>query len=121
MKGSRLRDVPRMKWGDTLITAQCYNRVRLGLLRLKNPLRIEACLRDIDIILEDKVWYSVDCSMNELPIVAWDNFQPRSSLHEPIRCRVSYYHAHAEKIIPTLFEAIEGYLEKQLFQQRTLG
>ncbi|MDY6991207.1 MAG: hypothetical protein SVR94_01200 [Pseudomonadota bacterium] len=121
MTDSRLRDVPRMRWGDTLISAERYNRIRLGLLRLRNPLRIEACLRDIDVILEDKVWYSVDCSMNELPIVAWDNFQRRVSLHEPIRCRVSYYHAHADKIIDTLFEAIDAFLEKKLLQHRNPG
>jgi hypothetical protein len=103
-----------MKWGESVIPAERYNQVRLGLLRLKNPLCIDTGLRDIDLILEDKVWYCVDRSMHDLPVVAWDQFQPRTALHEPVACRLSYYHAHADKIVDAIFKILDDYLEKQL-------
>lgn len=118
MNRSRLSDIPRMKWGNTIVAAEHYNRVRLGLLRLKNPLRFDTGLRDLDMILEDKVWYCVDRSMHDLPIVAWDEFQSRTALHEPVACRLSYYHAHADKILKNLWEAIDRYLDEQLANKR---
>ncbi len=118
MSTSRLQDVPRMKWGDSTISAQRYNRVRLGLLRFKNPMRIDTGLRDIDIILEDKVWYCVDRSMHDLPICAWDGFKPRQTLHEPISCQLSFYHAHADKILEKVLTAVDHYLEEQLAKIR---
>jgi hypothetical protein len=111
---SRLRDIPRMKWGDTMITAARYNRIRLALRRLKSPIRFDTGLRDIDMILEENVWYCVDRSMHDLPIIAWDNFPTRMTLHEPICCRLSFYHAHADKILELVLTAVDTYLEQQL-------
>ena len=118
MSDSRLDDMPRMRWGTVTIPAKFYNQVRLGLLRLANPLRIETGLRDLDIILEDTVWYCVDRSLNDLPVVAWDEFRPRSSLHEPVECRISIYHIHAERILDQVLQAANLYIQEQLARRR---
>lgn len=80
---------------------------------------MSAGLRDLDIILESHLWYCVDCSMNELPVLAWDLFQPRLGLHEPVECRLSIYHAHAEKIIAPLLRHVNTSLQQQLDEWRS--
>ncbi len=115
---NRLEEVPRMKWGQVQIPATLYNQVRLSLLRLRTPrkqLRFSSGLRDLEIILEEHCWYCVDVSMNDLPVLAWDDFAyRRDNLHQPIHCRLSLYHAHAESILDTIQTAIMNHSQARL-------
>ena len=73
---SRLSDVPILKSTPTCIEAMYYNRVRIALTRIDNPLRIELInLRGLDIVIDDEVWVCVDRTLNDLPIFAWTDFE----------------------------------------------
>ncbi len=112
---NRLDEVPRMKWGEVEIPAALYNQVRLTWLRSRKPqksLRFSSGLRDLEVILEEHCWYCVDASLNDLPVLAWDNFQHRrDALHTPVQCRLSLYHAHAERVLERVQQAIMGHLQ----------
>lgn len=114
---SKLEDLPRQRWGTVTIPARFYNQVRLGLRRIGNPLRIETGVRELDIILENKIWYCVDRSTNDSPIVVWDEFQRRCSLHEPVQCRLSFFQTNAERVVDKVLQAVNKYLHEQLRPQ----
>jgi len=112
---SRLNDIPILKSAATTVPAARYNRVRLALRRLENPLRIELPrLRTLDIILEDQAWAIVDRSLNDMPVVAWTDFAPRSALHTPLRCSLHYYHTHAGVLIDAALDAMDHILAERL-------
>jgi hypothetical protein len=94
-----------------------YNRVRLALSRLENPLRIELInLRGLDIIIDDEAWVCVDRTLNDLPIFAWTDFEnaARKSLYEPVQCRLRFYHNHADLICGTVLDLIHRNLDNRL-------
>jgi len=114
---SRLNDVPILKTTPTCIEAMYYNRVRIALSRIDNPLRIELInLRGLDIIIDDEVWVCVDRTLNDLPIFAWTDFENnvRKNLFEPIACRLRFYHNHADLICGTVLDLINRNLDARL-------
>jgi hypothetical protein len=101
-----------------------YNRVRIALSRLDNPLRIELInLRGLDIVIDDDVWVCVDRTLNDLPIFAWTDFDysSRTNLFEPVACRLRFYHNHADLICGTVLDLINRNLDSRLLrlQQQT--
>lgn len=112
---SRLNNIPSLSSAPATVPAARYNRVRLALRRLENPLRIELPgLRSLDMILEDEVWAIVDRDLNDIPIVAWTGFESRSALHTPLRCTLHYYHAHASAILDTALNTLDRILGQRL-------
>ncbi len=114
---SRLDDLPRYSSRYCLMTAATYNRVRLGLVRLGNPLRFALPgLRTLEIILDKESWICVDSGLNDYPILAWVEFRhaERNALHTPVPCRLYTYHAHAELIEPQVIEKMESVLAHRL-------
>lgn len=114
---NRLKHVPPLIAVPAQIRARRYNRVRLALIRLENPIRFALTgLRHLHMILDDDSWVCVDASLNELPIVAWLDFdvRDRSSLHLPIQCRCLHYHAHADLITDRTLNAMDEVLERRL-------
>jgi hypothetical protein len=117
---SRLSDVPILKAVSSYVEAMYYNRVRLGLSRLENPLRIELInLRGLDIIIDDEAWVCVDRTLNDLPIFAWTDFEhaSRRSLYEPVPCRLRFYHNHADLICGTVLDLVHRNLDNRLAGQ----
>jgi hypothetical protein len=114
---SRLNDVPILKTTPTCIEAMYYNRVRIALSRIDNPLRIELInLRGLDIVIDDEVWVCVDRTLNDLPIFAWTDFEysARNHLFEPVACRLRFYHNHADLICGTVLDLINRNLDARL-------
>ena len=114
---SRLSDVPTLKATPTYIESMYYNRVRIALARIGNPLRIELInLRGLDIVIDDEVWVCVDRTLNDLPIFAWTDFEhgARKNLFEPIACRLRFYHNHADLICGTVLDLINRNLDSRL-------
>lgn len=114
---SRLDDLPRYSSRSCLMEATTYNRVRLGLMRLGNPLRFALPgLRTLEVIIDKDSWICVDSGLNDYPILAWVEFKhaERNSLHKPIPCSVYTYHAHAELIEPQVLAKIEAVLGHRL-------
>lgn len=113
---SRLSELPRYGSRDYAMPAAYYNRVRLALLRLETPLRLALPgLRTLEIYLDEEVWVCLDASLNDFPILAWLDFSVdgRTSLHEPVACRLCTYHAHATMIEERVLELTENLLRQR--------
>lgn len=113
---TRVDDVPAMYVTETAVTARHFNRVRIALRRLENPIRYAVPgLRSLDLLISDELWVCVDRSLNDLPVVAWTDFNvTRGSLHEPVPCKVRYYHAYAAAVMRRSLDALETYLDERL-------
>jgi hypothetical protein len=114
---SRIENVPKLKTERMLIDGARYNQVRLGLLRLDNPLRLRLSgLRGMDIIMDNTAWVCVDRTMYDLPVLAWTNFETseRNGLHEPVCCQLHFYHIHADLIIETVLATMTAVLTQLL-------
>ncbi|HHM05851.1 MAG TPA: hypothetical protein ENJ19_08920 [Gammaproteobacteria bacterium] len=94
-----------------------FNAVRLALRWTTNPQRfpIEG-LRGLDMILEDGLWAIADRTLNDIPVAAWTDFEPRTSLHQPIACRLRFYHAHAGLVLDPAWAYCDRYLKRALDQ-----
>ena len=114
---TRIENVPKLKTERMLIDGSRYNQVRLGLLRLENPLRLKLTgLRGMDIILHNTAWVCVDRTMYDLPVLAWTDFESsrRQGLHEPVQCCLHFYHIHADLIIETVLATTTSVLTQLL-------
>ena len=117
MYRTRLNDIPTLKSRATTVTAERYNRVRLALLRLENPLRIELPkLRSLDFILEDETWAIIDRDLNDMPVAAWTDFEHRAALHLPVHCMLRYYHAHADAVMDKAWQKLDEILIAKLMK-----
>lgn len=114
---SRLRKIPALKVIDSVVAAKHYNRIRLALLRLENPLRFPLPhFRGLDMVLTGEEWVCVDRTMNDLPVLAWTDFQARGrlTLHAPIGCRLRFYHAYAGLVVGSLLQDVAVILAERL-------
>jgi len=113
---SRLEDIPIYKTEKKSVGSEHFNLVKIALKRLENPLRIELPrLRTLDLILDDETWIVVDRELNDVPVMAWLDFETKNrSLHEPVACRLNHYHAHSEIIYDKVFEAMTILIGEQL-------
>jgi hypothetical protein len=112
-----LKDVPVYASRYANLEAKYFNRVRLALLRLNNPLRIELSgLRGMDMLLGDEAWACVDRTTEDLPVLAWVDFQSRgrNNLHRAISCRILYFHCHADMILETALRIMDERLAVRL-------
>ena len=103
----RLDDIPVYELIETSVTAANYNLVQIALNRLGEPIEIPLTgLRRLELILDHETWLVVDHDMNDIPILAWTDFQVegRSALHEPIPCQLKTYHMHAKVILERVSE-----------------
>ena len=99
------------------IEAAYYNRVRLALLRIGNPLRVGLPgLRGLEAIVDSDTWTVVDSLRTDNPVLAWCDFEvaSRQALHEPVQCRLNLYHNQAGLIMGTALEALQLELKKRL-------
>ena len=113
----RLDDLPIYEQQITQVEAALYNKVQLLKNRQKLPARVPLeGLRDISLILESETWVVVDEAMEDLPVMAWLDFEIkyRDNLHMPIICKLNTYHAHAEKIIDQVFKRMTEQLNLML-------
>lgn len=69
-------DTPPRRIFPKQIEATCFNRVRLALLRLENPLRIALAQHcGLEVILHDDNWRCVDSFADDQLILMWREFQ----------------------------------------------
>ncbi|MEN8129726.1 MAG: hypothetical protein ABFS45_05935 [Pseudomonadota bacterium] len=100
-----------------VIAAEDYNRVRLALRRISNPLQLElASIKCLDIILTDHYWLCIDSCMGDQPIMAWTDFQStdRSAIHTPVSCMLRLYHVHAGLVMGEVMEDLGYELQRRL-------
>lgn len=114
---SHTRDIPVLSVRSKSVEARYYNRVRLALMRLKGPLRFALVgVGKADILLTEEVWLCVDRSRDDLPLMAWTDFEARgrSTLHEPVRCKLRYFHVHAGMLSAKVLPALDEILAQRL-------
>lgn len=86
-----------------------YNAIRLGILRLGNPLTLDIDdIRGLQCFLGDEAWIFIDPYINEMPLLAWTNFMPRESINAPITCELRLYHMHAGLLISKSLDALQS-------------
>ncbi len=100
-----------------VIPAQDYNRVRLALSRLGNPLRIPLeGMRCLEMILEDKFWFCLDTCKSDCPVLAWAAFDTsgRSAIHESVSCELRFYHVHSGLVMGEVLETMGNVLQQRM-------
>jgi len=118
---SRLNDIPIIKSVPSYVGATHFNRVRLSQLRLDPSLRLELfSLRGLDIIIDDDAWVCIDRTLGDLPVLAWTDFDKnrRTGLHQPVPCKLRFYHNHADLICGTVLDDLGRILERRLSKLR---
>ena len=114
---TRHDEVPVYEFRDGMLDANHYNHVHVALNRLGESLRLELPgLKTLDLILQRDAWIVVDRAFNDIPILAWTDFdtERRSSLHMPVHCHIRLYHANAGIILKRVLEAMELLLGEQM-------
>lgn len=100
-----------------VIPAKDYNRVRLALKRLSNPLHLVLTpMRQLEIILHDQYWLCFDGCMNDMRVLAWTEFETsgRSALDAPVKCELRLYHCHAGMVMGEVLNALGKSLKAML-------
>jgi hypothetical protein len=114
---TRHDEVPVYEYRDGVIVAQHYNTVQTAFKRLGEEIRLSIPkLKTLDLILQHDAWIVVDRAFNDVPVVAWTNFdtERRDALHTPIHCQLRLYHANGGVIIKRVLEAMELLLGERL-------
>ena len=114
---SRHLEVPSLHRRQGSVAASDFNRVCRALKRHGPEIRLSIPgLKTMDIIIQPQAWVVVDRAFNDLPIVAWTEFEDadRDALHRPIGCRLVFFHGHASMIQKRVFEAMESLLDQLL-------
>jgi len=117
---TRHDEVPQLSARAGKVDALYYNHVQTALKHLGNQIRLTIPkLKHLDLIIQKDAWIIVDKVLNDVPVVAWTNFETkgRDSLHEPIKCEIRYFHYAASMIMNRTLEAMElmlGELEQSL-------
>ncbi len=113
---SYLNDIPVYERLKTTVSAEHFNLVQIALKRLGSQIRLELPkLRTLDFLLDEETWIIVDRSLNDIPVMAWLDFQTKNrSLHEPLPCTLNLYHAHANIIHHRVIEAMTLLLGERL-------
>lgn len=117
----RLNEVPKYSQASCRVQAGDYNIIRLALRRLPEPIVLQLNkLPHINMIIDEDSWVCVDSSLNDLPIIAWTDFQTgrRSNLHEPIQCQLSYYHFQASALVTRALNTTRELLNERLAAPR---
>ena len=114
---TRHNEIGRLETREGQVNAIHYNHVQTGLHRLHQKLRYRIPkLKHLDLILQKDAWIVVDKVLNDMPIIAWTNFETehRETLHEPIKCEIRLFHYAAEMILDRTLEAMELLLGEEL-------
>ena len=113
---TRHLEVPVFEYRQGQLEARLYNQARLALTRLKSPIRFSLPgLKTLDLIVQSDAWIIVDRALNDVPVVAWNEFDHhRSALHKPVNCEIRLFHANAGIILKSSLTALEQLLRQRL-------
>jgi len=114
---SRVADVPFYAQRDDEVEAKLYNLWRRAKLHFPLPIRVPLIdYPHMTMVLEEHEWVCVDDANNDLPVLAWVAFEDhgRDALHQPVKCKLNYYHFAASKVRAHSLELMQEELEKRL-------
>jgi len=113
----RLTDIPVYSSAQVNIEAEIFNTIRIATQRLALPIRLTLPrFQYIDVIIDHDSWACVDRSLNDLPVIAWTDFEitNRSALHLPISCKISNYHFQSSQVVEGALSFTKIALERKL-------
>ena len=114
---SRVADVPVYQQREAEVCAELYNLWRRAKLHFDVPIRLPlAELSGFVLILEENEWVCADETLNDLPVLAWVEFddQGRDALHMPVKCKLNFYHFAASRIRAQVLVMMAEILEQRL-------
>jgi hypothetical protein len=117
---TRHDEVPQLGARSGKVESLFYNHVQTALKKLGTQIRLKIPkLKHLDLILQKDAWIIVDITLNDVPVVAWTNFETRgrTSLHEPIQCEIRFFHYAASMVLNRTLEAMELMLGELLEQE----
>lgn len=99
----------------TTLSAKDFNAVRLGILRLGSPLTFNLNqIKGLRSILDDHAWVFVDRYVDDMPLLAWTNFESRSALNTTIECELRLYHFKADLLVDRALELVHEAIDERL-------
>lgn len=114
---TRHEEVPQLSSRPGKVDALYYNHVQTALKQLGNQIRLKIPkLKHLDLIIQKDAWIIVDTVLNDVPVVAWTGFETkgRTTIHEPIKCEIRFFHYAASMILNRTLEAMELMLGEML-------
>ena len=114
---SRTADVPYYEQREDEVDAKLYNLWRRAKHRFTMPMRLPLeGYKGLVLILENDEWVCADKSLNDMPVIAWVDFedQGREALHLPVKYKLNYYHYAASKIRAHTLHLMQLELENSL-------
>lgn len=117
---TRHDEIPQLGSRAGKVDSLYYNHVQTALKRLGSQIRLKIPkLKHLDLILQKDAWIIVDTVLNDIPVVAWTNFEieGRDSLHQPIQCEIRFFHFAASMVLNRTLEAMELMLGEALEHQ----
>ena len=114
---SRIGDVPYLAQRNDEVGARLYNLWRRAKLHFTLPMRLPLVdYAGFVMILDENEWVCVDERQNDIPILAWVEFEDkgRDTLHLPVKCKLNYYHFAASKVRTHSLSLMQDELEKRL-------
>ena len=116
---SRVEGMPVYAQHDEVVSAKLYNLWRRAKLHFDFPVRIPLeGYRGLIMVLDEYEWACVDERGDDMPILAWLEFQSqgRDALHLPVKCKLNHYHFAAAKVQVRSLELMEIALEQRLIK-----
>lgn len=117
---SRVGDVPIYEQRKDQVTAKLYNLWRRAKLHFTLPIRLPLTdTQGFVMLVEQHELVCVNELQNDLPVLAWVDFEDkgRDALHEPVKCKLNYYHFAATKIRAQALEVMEQSLDQRLHDE----
>lgn len=117
---SRVGDLPVYEQRKDEVSAKLYNLWRRAKLHFDLPIRISLeGYRGLVMVLETHEWVIVNERENDMPVLAWVEFedQGRDALHVPVKCKLNHYHFAASKVRAHSLELMEEELEHKLINK----
>ncbi len=113
----RLDRMPIMAQRESHIDASAYNVWRRARNIWGAPMKmILPQINEFQLHLTDDYWVIVDLSHHDAPVLAWIDLEDknRSTLHQPINCKLNYYHFAASAIRAKSLVLMEEMLSARL-------
>jgi len=115
---NRTKDTPIYEQRNDTVDARLFNLWRRARIHELLPQRFEEpdTTPGIAIIADISEWVCVNIAANDLPILAWVDFEnrERNSLHIPVCCKLNYYHFAASRYRARSLEILYAGLEQCL-------
>ena len=116
---TRHLEVPVFEYRHGTLDARSFNRARVAQRRSNPSLRLALPrLKHLDIIIQADAWIVVDCSLSDVPVIAWTEFDrgPMNALHTPVQCQIRLFHANAAALLSIALLELRTVLDEALIR-----